>query len=96
MAQLNLKDYLAQFNKFSKAEQLAIAKKINQKTFESLWLALDADMPDVEMSEEEIMNEVKAVRYANRKKLEKIRTINKPTYNNEKKTRNTAANSGLR
>lgn len=51
------------FNQFSKEDQLKIADKILQQTFEEQWQALDAELPDVEMTEEEIMAEVRAVRY---------------------------------
>lgn len=51
------------FEKFSPSEKLRIAREINQKTFPERWQALDAELPDVEMSDEEIMQEVRAVRY---------------------------------
>ena len=63
-AKLSLKDFLAQLNKLTKTEQLKIAKKINEKTIEQLCLSLDFNMSDIEMLEEEIMKEVKAVRFA--------------------------------
>ena len=63
-AKLSLKDFLARLNKLTKTEQLKIAKKINEKTIEQLWLSLDFNMPDIEMLEEEIMKEIKAVRFA--------------------------------
>ncbi len=55
--------FLALFNQFSRAEQIQIAKKIWEKTFAEQWAALDAELPDIEMSEEEIMEELMAVRY---------------------------------
>lgn len=51
------------FKQFSKKDQLQIAKKINSLTFEQQWELLDAELPDVEISDEEIMEEVRAVRY---------------------------------
>ena len=63
-AKLSLKDFLARLNKLTKTEQLKIAKKINEKTIEQLCLSLDFNMSDIEMLEEEIMKEVKAVRFA--------------------------------
>jgi len=50
------------FNQFSKEDQLKIADTILQQAFEEQWQALDAELPDVEISEEEIMAEVIAVR----------------------------------
>lgn len=54
--------FLTMFEKFSPSEKLKIAEKINQKTFAERWNALDSELPDVEMSDEEIMTEVRAVR----------------------------------
>lgn len=60
---LTIAKFLALFNQFSRSEQVQIARKIWEKTFEEQWQLLDAELPDVEMSEEEILEEVKAVRY---------------------------------
>ncbi len=60
---INVTQFLQLFNQFSKEEQLKIADKILQQTFEKQWGVLDSELPDVEMSEEEIMTEVRAVRY---------------------------------
>lgn len=60
---INITQFLQLFNQFSKEDQLKIADKILQQTFEEQWLALDTEMPNVEMSEEEIMAEVRVVRY---------------------------------
>lgn len=54
--------FLNMFEKFSPSEKLKIAEQINQKNFAERWNALDAELPDIEMSEEEIMNEVRSVR----------------------------------
>jgi hypothetical protein len=51
------------FYTLSKSEQLEIAEKIDKQTFEERWLFVDAELPDVDMSEEDIMKEVRAVRY---------------------------------
>ncbi len=59
----NIAQFLQLFNQFSKEDQLKIADKILQQTFEEQWQALDLELPDVEMTEEEIMAEVRAVRY---------------------------------
>jgi hypothetical protein len=55
------------FNLLSKSEQLEIADKIDKQTFKDRWQLLDETLPDVEFSEEEIMNEVRAVRYGSKK-----------------------------
>ena len=55
--------FLTMFEKFSPSEKLKIAEKINQKTFTERWKMLDAELPDLEISDEEIMDEVRAVRY---------------------------------
>ncbi len=65
---INVKDltvakFLSLFNQFSRAEQKQIAKEIWGKTFAEQWQLLDAELPDVEMSEEEILEELRAVRY---------------------------------
>jgi hypothetical protein len=55
------------FNLLPKAEQLEIAEKIDKQTFKARWELLDETLPDVEFSEEDIMNEVRAVRYGSKK-----------------------------
>lgn len=60
---LTVAKFLALFNQFSRAEQTQIAKEIWGKTFAEQWQLLDAELPDVEMSEEEILEELRAVRY---------------------------------
>jgi hypothetical protein len=55
--------FLALFNQFTRAEQVQIARMIWGKTFAEQWQLLDAELPDVEMLEEEILRELRAVRY---------------------------------
>ncbi len=55
------------FNKLSKPEQLEIADKIVKQTFEDRWKILDSNLPNMDFSEDEIMDEVRAVRYDNKK-----------------------------
>lgn len=58
------------FNQFSKEEQIQIAEKISLQTFADRWALLDEELPDTdELSEEEIMEEVKAVRYGEKEKV---------------------------
>jgi hypothetical protein len=55
------------FNTLSKPEQLEIAERIDQQTFEDRWQLADNTLPDANFSEDNIMNEVRAVRYGNKK-----------------------------
>jgi len=63
MEAASVNEVLQLFNMLSKPEQLEIADKINKQTFKERWMLMDALLPNVEMSEEEIMEEVRAVRY---------------------------------
>lgn len=60
---ITVSNFLTIFEKFSPSEKLKIAEKINQKTFTERWKTLDAELPDLEISDNEIMDEVRAVRY---------------------------------
>ncbi len=60
---LTATDYVDLFKTFNKSERLEIAKQINLLTFRQEWHKLSKELPDLEMAEEEIMEEVKAVRY---------------------------------
>ncbi|MDX1943088.1 MAG: hypothetical protein SFU99_21170 [Saprospiraceae bacterium] len=60
---LSTLEYVELFKQFSKSEQLSIAEKINALTFDQQWELLDAELPNVEISEEEVMEEIRAVRY---------------------------------
>jgi hypothetical protein len=51
------------FNKLSKSQQLEIADRIDEQTFEARWTLADRSLPTSGMSDEDIMNEVRAVRY---------------------------------
>jgi hypothetical protein len=55
--------FLNLFRQFSRTDQLFIAKKITELTFEERWDLLDSELPDIDMSDEEIMAEIKEVRY---------------------------------
>ena len=59
--------FMDSFYKFPKAQQLKIAEQINQSTFSQRWALLDKELPNIEMNEAEIMNEVRAVRYGKTK-----------------------------
>lgn len=60
---LTIAKFLALFNKFTRAEQVQIAKKIWEETFTEQWKLLDAELPNVEITDEEIVEELRAVRY---------------------------------
>lgn len=55
--------FLTIFKKFSASEKIKIAEQIDQQTFADRWALLDAELPDTEMSDDDIMAEVRAVRY---------------------------------
>ena len=54
--------FLTIFKRFSPSEKIKIAEQIDQQTFADRWTLLDAELPDVEMSDDDIMAEVRAVR----------------------------------
>ena len=60
---LTITQFLALFSRFSRAEQEHIARAIWKKTFPSQWQLLDKELPDADISEEEILEELRAVRY---------------------------------
>lgn len=61
---IGIKEFLQMFNQFSKEEQIKIAEKIGLQTFADRWSILDKELPDTDqLSDEDIMAEVKAVRY---------------------------------
>ncbi len=60
--------FLTMFRKFSASDKIKIADQIDRETFEARWKVLDAELPDVEMSDDEIMDEIRAVRYARKEK----------------------------
>ena len=55
--------FISIFEEFSPSEKIRIAEQIDRQTFAERWKLLDAELPDIEMSDEEIMDEVRAVRY---------------------------------
>jgi hypothetical protein len=55
------------FNMLSKSDQLKIADRIDKQTFEERWLLLDNTLPNTEISDEDIMKEVRAIRYGSKK-----------------------------
>jgi len=59
---LSVKDFLSLFEMFSSQERMTIASSIQQKTLAQRWDALGKRLPDTGISEDEVMEEVKAVR----------------------------------
>ena len=55
-------DILRAFQTLPSKQRLALAKKIHQQMADELFDDLDKSLPDIEISEKEIMKEVKAVR----------------------------------
>jgi hypothetical protein len=66
---ITVPEFLTLFKKFSAKERLQIAERISRQTFEARWKMLDAELPEVEISDEEIMNEVRAVRDGKKPKV---------------------------
>lgn len=62
--QLSVPKFLQLFENFSDEDKIKIADLIDRETFESRWKSLDSELPDVDMSDEEIMTELRAERYA--------------------------------
>ena len=60
MSTLNIENmtpaqFIVLFRQFSRTDQLIISKKITELTFDERWDLLDAELPDIYMSDEEIM-----------------------------------------
>ena len=66
--QVNVVSFMNYFNRFSKKQQSRIAEQINETTFRERWIELDKELSDINMSEEEILNEVSTVRNGKRQK----------------------------
>jgi hypothetical protein len=67
METVSISQVLQLFSRLSKPEQLEIADRINKQTFEERWKLTDGLLPDAEFSDDDIMKEVSAVRYGNKK-----------------------------
>ncbi len=55
-------EVLKGFESLSPKQRLMVAKKIQTTMSDELFADLDMELPDIDMSESEIMKEVKAVR----------------------------------
>lgn len=67
MATASINKVLQLFNMLSKPEQLEIADRIDEQTFADRWQLVNNSLPGISLSEEDIMNEVRAVRYGGKK-----------------------------
>ncbi len=63
----NVNTVLRLFKQLPRSEQIVVAEKIGEQTFKERWKQLDETLPDVACSEQDIMKEVRAVRYGKRK-----------------------------
>jgi len=61
---ISIPKFLKLFRRFSASDKIKIAHQIDRETFDARWTALDTELPDAALLESEIMNEVRAVRYA--------------------------------
>jgi len=67
METVSVNRILKLFNLLSKSEQLEIADRINRQTFAERWQMTNGKMPDSGLSDDDIMEEVRAVRYGSKK-----------------------------
>ncbi len=63
MERVQVNKVLQLFNQLSKAEQLEAIDRINKQTFEDRWKLIDHDLPEADMADDEIMQEVRSVCY---------------------------------
>jgi hypothetical protein len=63
METVSVSKVLQLFNMLSKPEQLEIADQIEKQTFKERWQIMDKSLPDSNLSEEDIVQEVRAIRY---------------------------------
>ena len=67
METVSVNKVLQLFNMLSKSEQLAVADEIDIQTFEERWQIADNSLPDSRFGEDDIMKEVRAIRYGSKK-----------------------------
>ncbi|MGA0558874.1 hypothetical protein ACO2Q8_19615 [Larkinella sp. VNQ87] len=56
-------EFIRTFESFSAKDRLTIAKKLQVRVLDDLFEELDAEMPDVDISLEEIQSEINAYRH---------------------------------
>jgi hypothetical protein len=64
---LTKSDFIRLFKDFSKKDRIAIVREINEEFFNDLWTELDRTLPSLNISESDVRDEIKAVRYDSRK-----------------------------
>ena len=64
---LSVVRFMKYFDRFSKKQQSKIAEQINEFTFSERWALLDKELPNQNISEDEVIYEVRAVRYGKKK-----------------------------
>lgn len=62
----NQANVLKLFNKLSKSEQLVVLEQISRQTSAQHWNLINCELPDADITEDEIMEEVRAVRYGSK------------------------------
>lgn len=67
METASINKVLQLFNMLSKSEQLAVADKIDMQTFEERWQLADNSLPNSGFGDDDIMKEVRAIRYGGKK-----------------------------
>jgi hypothetical protein len=67
METASINKVLQLFNMLSKSEQLKVADRIDMQTFEERWQLADNSLPNSGFSENDIMKEVRAIRYSSEK-----------------------------
>ena len=63
-------EFIKTFESFSAKDRRAIARKLQVRLLDDLFEELDAEMPDVEMSTEEIQAEINAYRSEKKQKAQ--------------------------
>lgn len=62
-------EFVQNFKKFSKTQQLAITRTINRLVFAETYKAIDQELPDLAIEEEEVMRALKEVRETQKSRL---------------------------
>ncbi len=60
---LSIDEFIKIFNLFNTEDKRRISQNINSELFKKEWEMLDSVLPDINMPENEIISEIKQVRY---------------------------------
>ena len=60
---LSIDEFIDIFNLFSAEDKILISRSINKELFKREWDILDSELPDTSIPENEIISEIKQVRY---------------------------------